>query len=161
MQIIGSQGLVDLRDVVVVRRARANSNSEGQDRIVPNGAHGEEDGWESLSEDEEDEGGSEGLQNKAAAERQKRKRGRSFELVLANGDVQVLEASSSSSDGFRNGPDPPAIRSHRHTRDSLLGNGSNVCAHLPRIFQRLALADITLPQLELLRVYWQRKHTLE
>lgn len=108
LQILGSSGLVDLRQIVDVRRVartpRPSAPAESHDPTNGNGSGspsspGEEDeGWESLDEDEEDEGGEEGLKKgKTRGETtdvSELRRKRMFEIELSNGDVQAFEVST-------------------------------------------------------------------
>lgn len=101
-QILGSNAFVDFRDVVEITRAttlevRKPRRSSASGRSRPRSGQEDEDdddGWESLSEDEKDEGGEEGLKA-VAGEDQKTVQGRRQVLIRCrNGETTHFEVRS-------------------------------------------------------------------
>lgn len=100
-QVLDANGVVDLRSILVVRRAQQPAMQHTHDVSPPK--DGDDESWvhtwsvseeEASQSDREDVGGEEGL-TKSSDKRQLKTR-RSFELLLTNGHVLRFEASSSS-----------------------------------------------------------------
>ncbi|CED84565.1 Pleckstrin homology domain [Phaffia rhodozyma] len=105
-QILGSNGFIDLRDIKEVRRYRStgdvkkkgNPKSREANGFTGSGSthstSGDEGGWESMSEDEEDEGGDGVFKGTGLHEQKKLRETRMFEVEFKSGEKVLFEAHS-------------------------------------------------------------------
>lgn len=90
-QILGSNGFFDVRDIKEVRRVQPSKPTVREP--IRTGWESQDDGWESLSEDEEDEGGEATLKGVHAHEQKNLRTKRMFEIEFTSGERHVFEVS--------------------------------------------------------------------